>query len=60
MRIIIENVPEWYTLEHCGQTMTAGELMDVLSEYDPSTPIYISNDNGYTYSSLTEIVVEGD
>ena len=34
--------------------MTAGELIQVLSQYDEDTPIYFSHDNGYTYGSLRE------
>ena len=43
-----------YTPKQCGYTLTVGELMDILSEYDEDTPIYLNNDNGYTYGSITE------
>lgn len=32
--------------------MTAGELMEILSEYEEETPIILSFDNGYTYGNI--------
>ena len=43
-----------YTPEQCGHTLTVGELREILAEYDEDTPIYLNNDNGYTYGSLLE------
>lgn len=50
--IIIEAQREGYSIDQLHRTMTAGELMQVLSDYDEDTPIYFSHDNGYTYGSL--------
>lgn len=35
------------------QTMTAGELIRILEDYDEDTPVILSHDNGYTYGYLT-------
>lgn len=37
-----------------GKTLTVGELMEILQEYSADTPIFLRNDNGYTYGSITE------
>ena len=34
------------------RTMTVGELIAMLEEFDEDTPIIISNDNGYTYGGI--------
>ena len=34
--------------------MTAGELMDFLSQYDEGIPIYTTHDNCYTYGGVRE------
>ena len=52
--VIFNNFKSGYAPEQINQTMTVGELIDFLSEnYDEETPIYISNDNGYTYGGIT-------
>lgn len=43
-----------YDPDQCGRTLTVGELIQLLSEYDEDTPVYLRNDNGYTYGSITE------
>lgn len=40
--------------------MTVGEMIDVLSQYDEDTPVYLSFDNGYTYGGITEERFEED
>ena len=42
-----------YSPEQCGTTLTVGELIELLSEYDEDRPVYLRNDNGYTYGSIT-------
>ena len=32
----------------CGRTMTIGELIEFLQEFDEDRPVYLRNDNGYT------------
>lgn len=43
-----------YGPEQCGRTMTVGELIELLSEIDEDRPVYLRNDGGYTYGSITE------
>jgi len=35
-------------------TMTVGELLEILSQYNDDTPIALSNDGGYTYGKIGE------
>lgn len=35
-------------------TMTVGELIELLSNYDEDMPVMINNDNGYTYGAIKE------
>ena len=43
-----------YAPDQCGKTMTVGEMMRYLEDFDPDDKIYLSHDNGYTYGSITE------
>ena len=43
-----------YNPAQTGRTLTAGELIAILEEFDEDRPIYLRNDNGYTYGSITE------
>ena len=43
-----------YDTKQCGRTLTVGELIEILQEYDEESPVYLRNDNGYTYGSITE------
>lgn len=45
---------EGYGIDQINRTMTVGELIDFLAQYDEDTPIYLSFDNGYTYGGITE------
>ena len=35
-----------------NQTMTVGELMAMLEDFDPDSLVFLSNDNGYTYGHI--------
>ena len=50
--IIIEAHRTGYEIDQCGKTMTAGELMEYLEDCDPDTPVFISNDSGYTFGEI--------
>ena len=55
--LIIEAKREGYTIEQAEnerKAITVGELMQLLEDFDEDTKVYISNDNGYTYGSVTE------
>lgn len=34
--------------------MTVGELMAYLEQFDEDAPVYLINDRGYTFGSITE------
>lgn len=51
--LYIEGKRNGYDIDQCGRTLTVGELIDLLSEYDEDRPVYLRNDNGYTYGSIT-------
>ncbi len=50
--LTIESLREGYSLNQCGKTMTVGELIEYLQDYPEETPIYTSNDGGYTYGPI--------
>jgi len=52
-KIYIEGNRNGYDTEQCGRTLTVGELIEVLKNYDENALIYLRNDNGYTYGSIT-------
>lgn len=54
MKIFINGKRNGYSPEQCGRTLTVGELIEILQEFDENSPVYLSNDNGYTYGSVTE------
>lgn len=61
--IIIEAKREGYTIEQAEnerEAITVGELMRLLEDFDEDTKVYISNDNSYTYGSVTEYRIRED
>lgn len=52
--LYIEGKRNGYGIDQCGTTLTVGELIELLSEFDYGRPVYLRNDNGYTYGSITE------
>lgn len=57
-KLFINTKREGYSVEQCGKTLTVGELIELLSEYDEDTPIYLNNDSGYTFGSITDWDIE--
>lgn len=53
-----------YAPEQCGQTLTVGELIRILTDYMEygweDVPVYLMNDNGYTYGSITALDIIPD
>ena len=45
---------EGYAVDQISNTMTVGELIRLLEDYDEDMEVYISNDNGYTYGGIIE------
>lgn len=52
--IFIEGNRNGYGPDQCGRTLTVGELIEILGEFDSDQPVFLRNDNGYTYGSITE------
>lgn len=52
--LYIEGKRNGYDPDQCGRTLTVGELIEILEEFDYGRPVYLRNDNGYTYGSITE------
>lgn len=58
--LFIEGRRDGYTVKQCGKTITVGKLRELLEEYDDSTPIYLDNDNGYTFGMIDEWTIRLD
>ena len=50
-------VRDGYTPSQCGYTMTVGEFISYLEDFESDMPIYLSHHNGYTYGSVTDNTV---
>ena len=61
-KVIINARRNGYDIGQCGHTMTVGELIDFLQNFDEDRFVYLSHDNGYTFGSIREddFDVEGD
>ena len=53
--LLIEGRREGYSFSQIRRTMTVGELISFLSEYDEDTLVYLNNDNHYTYGGITSV-----
>lgn len=51
--LMIEGRREGYGPDQIRDTLTVGELIEYLSQFDEDTPVMLNNDNGYTYGSIT-------
>lgn len=56
--IYIEGNRNGYSPEQCGRTLIVGELIEILESFDPERPVFLRNDRGYTYGSITEEDIE--
>ena len=58
MKLIIDARREGYGTDQIRRTMTVGELMAMLEQYDEDTPVYLGHDpksyGWYTYGGITE------
>ena len=59
-KLLFQTRREGYGIDQIHRTMTAGELIGFLAQYDEGTPVYLSFDNGYTYGGITEERFEKD
>lgn len=60
MKVFIEGRRNGYTTDQCGKTMTVGELIEFLQDFDENAPVYLNNDRGYTFGSITDSSFEVD
>lgn len=51
--LMIEGRREGYGPDQLRPTMTVGDLINYLDQFDEETPVILNNDNGYTYGSIT-------
>lgn len=59
-KLILSTLREGYGTDQVRTTMTVGELIAFLEDYDEDTPVFLSFDNGYTYGGITESRFEMD
>ena len=56
--LILNTKRQGYGTEQCGETLTVGEIIELLQNYDEDMKVYFGNDyHGsywYTYGSITE------
>ena len=58
--LTIEGRRDGYTPSQIDRTMTVGELIAYLENYGYNTPVILTNDNGYTFGSITEDSFQDD
>ena len=51
--LTIEAKRSEYSVNQIYSTLTVAELIGILEQYEDDTPVYISNDNGYTYGGIS-------
>lgn len=39
-------------------TLTVGELIELLSDFDEDLPVILNNDNGYTYGEIVDYTID--
>lgn len=52
--LTIEAHRDGYSVDQVYETITVGDLIYFLEDYLDDTPVYISNDRGYTYGGISE------
>lgn len=57
-KLIINATRQGYSTDQIRNTLTAGELIEILEDFDPATPIYLGHDiksyGWYTYGGILE------
>lgn len=53
-KLLIAAEREGYSTDQIRHTMTVGELIAYLEQFDEDEPVYLSHDRGYTYGGITE------
>ena len=54
MKLYINANRTGYAPDQIRHTMTVGELIDALREFDEDAQVYLKHDGGYTYGGITE------
>jgi hypothetical protein len=54
MKILINAKRNGYGTEQCDHTMTVGELIEYLQQFEEDAPVYLKHDGGYTFGGITE------
>ena len=57
MKLYYHAMREHYGPDKC-ETMTVGQLIELLSQFDADTPIIATHDNGYTYGGIRKDLFE--
>ncbi|MEA4896880.1 MAG: hypothetical protein VB115_01420 [Christensenellaceae bacterium] len=50
--LYIDAEREGYGIDQIRNTMTVGELIGYLEQFDEDTPVYLRHDRGYTYGGI--------
>lgn len=58
--IKIEAKREGYSINQVSNTMTVGELIAYLEQFDENDKVYLSHDNGYTYGGINYNDIDED
>ena len=59
-KVFIDGRRVGYSPDQCGKTMTVGELISYLEDFDEDAKVYLKNDNGYTYGRITANSIDAD
>ena len=51
--LYIDTAREGCGIDQIRTTMTVGELMEYLDQFDNDTKVYLRHDRGYTYGGIT-------
>ena len=51
--IFIDGRRDAYSPAQCAYTMSVGDLQEMLEQFNDDDKIFLSNDKGYTYGSIT-------
>ena len=52
--VFIEGRRNGYGTDQISNTMTVREMIEWLEQFDEDAKVYLKNDNGYTFGSITQ------
>ena len=58
--LYIDAQRESYGIDQVRHTMTVGDLIDYLEQFDEEAQVYLRHDGGYTYGGITMYSFEED